>query len=108
MERTEILADLGINDTQVKSAELKVTSPADGSNLGQLRITSLTEIDTAIAAAKQAFSEQKITPAPKRSELIRIFGNGGRESGFGYVEKLHAPHHQHHKLFERASFGSRH
>jgi len=42
MELTEILADLGINNTQVAGGELKVSSPSDGANLGQLRNTLLT------------------------------------------------------------------
>lgn len=53
---------------------LRVVSPIDGSELGRVQEASPQEVEKVIAKAEQAFKEWRLVPAPKRGELIRLFG----------------------------------
>jgi aldehyde dehydrogenase (NAD+) len=57
-----------------EGAPLLVRSPIDGAELGSLRSASGAQAEQAIDAADRAFREFRATPAPKRGELVRRFG----------------------------------
>jgi hypothetical protein len=53
--------------------DLTVRSPIDGSVLAQLP-TSAADMKAAIGRAHEAFKAWRVVPAPKRGELVRLFG----------------------------------
>lgn len=51
-----------------------VTSPIDGAGLGRVAFDDGAAIDRKIAASVQAFERWRLVPAPRRGELVRLFG----------------------------------
>ena len=56
-----------------------VHSPIDGSQLAVLTMASPGQLDAAVDAAKSAFRQWRIVPAPARGEFVRRFGTALRE-----------------------------
>ena len=54
-------------------------SPIDGKELGKVSVTSKSQYDEVLKKADLAFKELRKTPAPKRVEYVRQFGNALRE-----------------------------
>ena len=50
------------------------TSPANGDAIGTFPRSSVEDVDRAVAAAKAAFEEWRLVPAPKRGEVLFRFG----------------------------------
>ena len=46
------------------------TSPADGETIGVFPRSGPEEVDRAVEAAKAAFEEWRLVPAPKRGEIL--------------------------------------
>jgi len=57
-----------------------VRSPIDGGELARVHDTSVEEARAAVARAHAAFLEWRAVPAPKRGELVRLFGEDLRAS----------------------------
>ena len=74
MQVTQLLQKLGVDPTCLKGKDYPVHSPIDGSCLGQVNAHSVQEVQQAIDKANDAFLEWRQVPAPKRGELIRLFG----------------------------------
>jgi aldehyde dehydrogenase (NAD+) len=83
---TEILTRLGVpaEPTAVaiggtwqagRGTGLSVHSPIDGSQLAALAMATEDDVEMAVAAAQQAFLNWRNVPAPRRGELVRLFGN---------------------------------
>ncbi|MCZ6501177.1 MAG: aldehyde dehydrogenase family protein [Gammaproteobacteria bacterium] len=68
------LERLGLNLTELASGDLTVMSPIDGSTLGRVTLHTRKEVETVIDNSVTAFGTWRSVPAPKRGELIRIFG----------------------------------
>jgi alpha-ketoglutaric semialdehyde dehydrogenase len=49
------------------------TSPADGELLGTFPLSAAEDVDRAVAAAKDAFVDWRLVPAPKRGEILFRF-----------------------------------
>jgi alpha-ketoglutaric semialdehyde dehydrogenase len=49
------------------------TSPADGELLGTFPLSAAEDVDRAVAAAKDAFGDWRLVPAPKRGEILFRF-----------------------------------
>jgi aldehyde dehydrogenase (NAD+) len=73
-ETADLLARLGVPADAVTGGRLAVTSPITGERIAEVRETDATGRDAAIAAANAAFREWRLVPAPKRGELVRLFG----------------------------------
>src|ERR1700760_4992702 len=67
----ELLAALGV---AAAHGEHAVHSPIDGAIIGQVKYDDVGAIDKKIAASVVAFKEWRNVPAPRRGELIRLFG----------------------------------
>jgi aldehyde dehydrogenase (NAD+) len=78
MDVTDILSKLGTTLEKYTGTDLPVHSPIDGSQIATLRCHSLTEVDASIARAVEAFETWRDVPAPRRGEVIRLFGNALR------------------------------
>ncbi len=50
------------------------TSPADGESIGTFPLSGEEDVDRAVEAAKTAFEEWRLVPAPKRGEILFRFG----------------------------------
>jgi aldehyde dehydrogenase (NAD+) len=65
-----LLAAFGING----GGDWPVTSPIDGGELARIAFDDAAAIDAKIAASVAAFQQWRQVPAPKRGELVRLFG----------------------------------
>jgi alpha-ketoglutaric semialdehyde dehydrogenase len=50
------------------------TSPADGESIGTFPLSAEEDVNRAVAAAKSAFEDWRLVPAPKRGEILFRFG----------------------------------
>jgi aldehyde dehydrogenase (NAD+) len=71
----ELLNELGVKISDFKGKDLPVYSPIDGSKIAELAFDTESDLDQKVEAAQQAFKIWRRVPAPKRGELVRIFGN---------------------------------
>jgi aldehyde dehydrogenase (NAD+) len=62
------------------AGDLVVYSPINGNLIGSVPTASLLDIDTACAKATEAFRNWRTVPAPRRGELVRLFGNALRDN----------------------------
>jgi len=74
MTATKLFETLGLGKDMVSGGDLPVRSPVDGAEIGRVRMTRPSELDAMIARAEAAFRGWRIVPAPRRGELIRLFG----------------------------------
>ena len=79
-ETADLLARLGVPESAHTGGNLVVTSPITGERIAEVRETDAAECDGAIVAAQEAFRNWRLVPAPKRGELIRLFGLELREA----------------------------
>jgi aldehyde dehydrogenase (NAD+) len=66
----EILASLGVKT----SGDHIVRSPIDGAEIGRVAYDDAASVDKKVAASVVAFRAWREVPAPKRGELVRLFG----------------------------------
>ncbi len=64
------LADFGLKS----SGDIIVRSPIDGAEIGRVHYDDAVSIEKKIAGAAEAFKAWRDVPAPKRGELVRLFG----------------------------------
>ncbi len=74
MAHSEILTATGLTQDDFTGGTLVVRSPIDGAELARVRETSLSEMASVIARAMSAFQVWRLVPAPRRGELVRLFG----------------------------------
>jgi aldehyde dehydrogenase (NAD+) len=67
----EILQALGVSAT---SGDHAVRSPIDGAEIGRVAYDDAKAIDAKIAKSVDAFRAWRDVPAPRRGELVRLFG----------------------------------
>jgi aldehyde dehydrogenase (NAD+) len=70
----DLLKQLGISLDGWAGKGLSVASPIDGKALAELSVHDGKQVDAVIADAHKAFDTWRALPAPKRGELVRIFG----------------------------------
>src|ERR1041385_1833960 len=74
-----LVAELGV-DIAALSGDLKVRSPIDGSTIASIRRHDRGDLDRMVAAAPRAFLAWRSVPAPRRGELVRLYGEELRRS----------------------------
>jgi aldehyde dehydrogenase (NAD+) len=74
MDIASLLQELGVDLPASAGSELTVRTPIDGSTLATLRVDDAASVAAKVAAAHAAFLEWRIVPAPRRGELVRVFG----------------------------------
>lgn len=79
MEPQDLYAALGLMPTDLSGGDLAVRSPIDGALLAEVHTTPLEDVDAAIERATDAFTAWRRVPAPRRGELIRLFGEELRQ-----------------------------
>ncbi len=70
----ETLSALGVAASDVAAGDMVVRSPIDGSVLGHVRSDTTDVVAARIGASVKAFQAWRNVPAPRRGELIRLFG----------------------------------
>lgn len=74
----KILSDLGLQAEDFPAGfggeTLVVCSPIDGSEIGEVHMDTCETTAGKIAAADAAFKKWRTVPAPRRGELVRLFG----------------------------------
>jgi aldehyde dehydrogenase (NAD+) len=74
----ELCERLGLRAADL-CGDLAVRSPIDGSEIASVTCAGAAELEQAIAAAATSFQALRIIPAPRRGEVIRLFGQALRE-----------------------------
>ncbi len=80
MDISRELRAVGLDPNALLDGELVARSPIDGAVIARLRIHDEPAVDAAIARAHDAFSPWRVVPAPRRGELVRLFGEELRAS----------------------------
>ncbi len=76
----DILSDIGLNAADLKGGDLPVYSPIDGQKLADVHTHSPKDVSKKIADSVTAFERWRTVPAPRRGELVRIYGEILREN----------------------------
>jgi aldehyde dehydrogenase (NAD+) len=74
MNTNELLSSLGVAASAYTGGTLKVRSPIDGASIGAVHEASAADMTAAVGRAHEAFLQWRNVPAPKRGELVRLFG----------------------------------
>lgn len=69
-----LLKALGVDAKSYTGGSLAVHSPVTGDRIADVVETSAADARKAIDAAHKAFLDWRVIPAPKRGELVRLFG----------------------------------
>jgi len=73
-EVSRLLTAFGVSEDSVTGGDLTVASPIDGSPIAAVLRHDGADLDRIIAAAARAFTAWRAVPAPRRGELVRLFG----------------------------------
>ena len=74
MAHGDILSASGLTAAEIGGGSLAVHSPIDGSAIAKLRTHGAAEVQAMIAKGVVAFRAWRQVPAPRRGELVRLFG----------------------------------
>jgi aldehyde dehydrogenase (NAD+) len=74
-----LLTNCGVPHETHSKGQLIVHSPIDGNEIARVSTASTEQVATFINEAHQAFLKWRAIPAPRRGELIRLFGNELRQ-----------------------------
>jgi aldehyde dehydrogenase (NAD+) len=69
-----LLTELGVPAAAYNGGDVPVHSPIDGSRLGAVHAASAEDMRVAVGHAHTAFLAWRQVPAPRRGELVRLFG----------------------------------
>ncbi|WP_445000034.1 L-piperidine-6-carboxylate dehydrogenase [Halomonas mongoliensis] len=70
-----IMQRLGVAESLYRDGDYAVASPTDGSEIGRVRLESGDVVKSRIDRAQAAFEAWRQVPAPRRGELVRLFGD---------------------------------
>ncbi len=74
MRLNKVLKAVGLDPKDVKDGDMIARSPIDGSEIGRVFTDNKASTAKKIGRAEAAFRDWRAVPAPKRGELIRLFG----------------------------------
>ncbi len=75
-----LLKKMGVSQKAFTGGSLKVHSPIDGSEIGRVTVDTAKTLEAKITRAHKAFLDWRTVPAPKRGELIRLYGDALRQN----------------------------
>jgi aldehyde dehydrogenase (NAD+) len=73
-EADRLLAEVGVSRSSYTEGTLVVHTPITGKVIARVKEISVGDAAGAIEKAHAAFQEWRLVPAPKRGELVRLFG----------------------------------
>jgi aldehyde dehydrogenase (NAD+) len=71
----QLLAALGVPASAMSEGTLVARSPIDGATMGRVADAGPTAMQAAVERAQAAFLAWRQVPAPRRGELVRLFGD---------------------------------
>ncbi len=74
MSYGEILTASGLGKAELSGGALSVSTPIDGSQIARLKAHAPAEVELMIKRGVVAFRSWRDVPAPRRGELVRLFG----------------------------------
>jgi aldehyde dehydrogenase (NAD+) len=74
MNVSKLFRSLHLDPQKLRSGDLVVRSPIDGGEIARLRSHTPAQVSASVGKAQEAFKVWRDVPAPKRGELIRLFG----------------------------------
>ncbi len=80
MNNKQIYKKLDLNKSVLSGGDLDVFSPIDGAKIASISCDSPDNVSQKIANSHAAFKEWRCVPAPRRGELIRLFGDVLRDN----------------------------
>jgi aldehyde dehydrogenase (NAD+) len=75
METKTLFEELGVDLPAHAGQDLPCRSPVDGAQIALLRADRAADVQAKIGAAAEAWRQWREVPAPRRGELIRLFGD---------------------------------
>jgi len=75
-----LLVELGVDLGQYLGSDLDSRTPISGATLARLRTDTPQQVAAKIARAQTAFEQWRNLPAPRRGELVRLFGEELRKN----------------------------
>ena len=85
-----ILDALSVPRTVAHDGELAVYSPIDGNPIAGVATDDPESVRRKVEAAERAYSQWRCVPAPRRGELIRLFGIEVGVDAFELAERYFA------------------
>jgi len=73
-EAAEVLGRLGVPEALWIGGQRAVRSPVTGEAIGEVHDTTPQAVAAAVEAAHEAYLTWRLTPAPRRGELVRLLG----------------------------------
>ena len=73
-DTADLLRRLGVADATLATGDLVARSPINGVEIARLPAASRGDVEQAVSAAQAAFLAWRSVPAPRRGELVRLFG----------------------------------
>ena len=73
-ETGRLLDALGVDRVLWTDGSMPALSPLTGEQIAKARVAAPVDIDAALDAATRAFAAWRHVPAPRRGELVRLFG----------------------------------
>ena len=80
MDIARELTSTGLDPKAFLEGDIVARSPIDGSVTARLKTSDASQVDAAIGRAHEAFTKWRAVPAPRRGELVRLFGDELRAS----------------------------
>lgn len=69
-----LMAEFGVSEAAVTGGGLAVRSPINGALIAEVKLDGNADYESAVEGADAAFRIWRRVPAPKRGELVRLFG----------------------------------
>jgi aldehyde dehydrogenase (NAD+) len=85
---TSSLESVGFSRARLTEGDLVSRSPIDGQVLGRVASTTKAEWEAIIERAAAAFTIWRAVPAPRRGELVRLFGEAVRQHKAGLAQLI--------------------
>lgn len=80
MTHAETLKQAGFTSNELQGGDLLVISPIDGTEVARVAKTDLADLPKIFETSKQAFIAWRKIPAPRRGELVRLWGEELRKA----------------------------
>ncbi|HMR31278.1 MAG TPA: aldehyde dehydrogenase family protein [Amaricoccus sp.] len=83
----DVFGRVGLRPVEYTGGTLPAISPIDGTEIGRLHETPVESVQTVVERARQAFIKWREVPAPRRGELVRLWGEELRAAkvDIGYI-----------------------
>ncbi len=80
MTLDDILNNIGLDKKDLEGGDLNVYSPVDGAKIASVKMDISEDVNQKVSQSVTAFKEWRQVPAPRRGELVRIYGEILREN----------------------------